>query len=286
MPSADPRSESLTVRRFSDARAFSGHVEPLLVRQERENNLLLGIVRGLVEKPNDGALMLAVEDTGRPVGVAVMTPPFKLVLSGGPATILPPLVGYLRANGIAIPGVLSTADMSDAFTAAWCGHDAGADKGLEIRLYALDAAPSATPTLGLLRAAAAEDIPLLRDWSAAFFAEAGLPASERDSFIARLADMVAVPRLWLWDNGGPVCMLGHTETTPRTARIGPVFTPPDVRGKGYATAAVTDLTRRLLAGGRTWCLLFADVDNPVSTAMYRRIGYEEICLFREYRFGP
>jgi predicted GNAT family acetyltransferase len=81
-------------------------------------------------------------------------------------------------------------------------------------------------------------------------------------------------------------MAAHTETTPRTARIGPVFTPPSLRGNGYASAAVAALTRRLLAAGRAWCLLFADTGNPISTGIYRRLGYEEVALFREYRFGP
>ena len=92
--------------------------------------------------------------------------------------------------------------------------------------------------------------------------------------------------MWLWTlEGRPVCMVGHSEMTPTTARIGPVYTPAPLRGRGYATAAVAELSRRLLAGGRTWCLLFADVANPTSTGIYRRLGYEEVCLFREYRFA-
>jgi predicted GNAT family acetyltransferase len=98
--------------------------------------------------------------------------------------------------------------------------------------------------------------------------------------------MIAVPRLWLWENGEPVCMLAHNETTVRTARIGPVFTPRAARGKGYATAAVSALTRRLLADGRAWCLLFADVANPTAMGMYGRIGYQEVGLYREYKFEP
>jgi predicted GNAT family acetyltransferase len=37
-------------------------------------------------------------------------------------------------------------------------------------------------------------------------------------------------------------------------------------------------------GGRSWCLLFADVENPTSTGLYRRLGFEDVCLYREYRF--
>lgn len=277
----------MKVRRYSDARAFGEYVGPVLMRQERENNVPLGIIRGLANTPNDAALMLAIEDSGHVISAAVMTPPFKLVLSSGPPAAAVTLAEHLRAEGIAVPGITAHAEMSDAFVSAWRRHDAGrVASGLGIKLYSLDTPPPRPPTLGTLRAATAAEIPLLRDWSTEFFADAGLPPDERDSFIASLDERIAVSRLWLWDNGGPVCMLGHTETTPRTARIGPVFTPRSVRGKGYATAAVSELTRRLLAGGRTWCLLFADVANPTSTDMYRRIGYEEVCLFREYMFDP
>jgi predicted GNAT family acetyltransferase len=277
----------MQARRFTDAAAFSACVRPLLMRQERENNVPLGIVRRLVDKPRDAALMIAIEDSDQPVCAAIMTPPFKLVLSSGPTAAVAPLVEHLRMEGIALPGVTSLAPMADAFAAAWRMHYAGRiDMLFEINLLALGVAPAAAAAPGALRAATAHDLPLLRDWATAFFAEVGFPASERDSFIADLGDRIAVARLWLWENGEPACMLGHTETTPRTARIGPVFTPRGTRGKGYATAAVSELTRRLLAGGRAWCLLFADVANPTSMGMYRRIGYEEVCLCREYRFGP
>jgi predicted GNAT family acetyltransferase len=196
---------------------------------------------------------------------------------------VPLLAERLRAGDIILPGVMSTAEMADAVAAAWRRPEAGI---FDTRLYSLDAPPPPGAARGVLRAAAAADIPLLRDWATAFFADVGLPSFEGEAFIARLEEMIAVPRLWLWDDDGPVCMVAHTETTPRTARIGPVYTPPGLRGKGYATAAVAALTRGLLAGGRTWCVLFADVANPTATELYRRLGYEEVCLFREYRLGP
>jgi predicted GNAT family acetyltransferase len=70
----------------------------------------------------------------------------------------------------------------------------------------------------------------------------------------------------------------------RAVRIGPVYTPRSHRGRGFASAAVAELSRRLLADGRSWCLLFADVENPTSMALYRRIGFADVCLYREYRF--
>jgi hypothetical protein len=216
-----------------------------------------------------------------------MTPPFKLVLSTGPAAVLAPLVDHPRADGIALPGIMSLAAMADAFAAAWAKHGPdGVERQFDIKLLALGTAPAATATPGLLRPATADDIALLRDWGAEFHDEVGFSAAERDSFVTRLDDMIAVRRLWLWEDGDPACMVAYTETTDRAARIGPVFTPHRRRGKGYATAAVSALTRRLLADGRAWCLLFADVSNPTSMGMYRRIGFQEVGLYREYKFGP
>ena len=57
--------------------------------------------------------------------------------------------------------------------------------------------------------------------------------------------------------------------------IGPVFTPPELRGHGYATTAVADLTRSLLAAGHRVCL-FTDQANPTSNAIYAGLGYRPV----------
>jgi uncharacterized protein len=277
----------MRVRRFTDPQAFNELIAVVLASQERENNLLLGIVRNLVEKPDAASHMVAVAAGTETVCAAVMTPPFNLVLSTGPASAVQALIDHLDEAAIRLPGVVSVAAMADAFASAWRRRDGTkVDLGIDMRLYALGTLPLVPPAPGALQAAAIADVPLLVEWSNAFFAEANMTAAERDFFIARLDEMIARPRLWLWTlEGRPVCMVAHSETTPRTARIGPVYTPAPLRGRGYATAAVAELSRRLLAGGRTWCLLFADVANATSTGIYRRLGYQEVCLFREYRFA-
>jgi GNAT superfamily N-acetyltransferase len=276
----------MRARRFTDPRAFNDRIAQALAPRERENNLLLGIVRGLTEKPDDQALMVAVEDGNEVACAAVMTPPFNVVVSTGPLAAMPPLLDHISALNIAVPGILSIAPVADSFVSAWRQRDPREiETGAEAKLYALGAEPRAAAARGSLRAATTAEAPLLADWATEFFIETGLGLAERDFFVARLDEMIAAPRLWLWEvDGRPACMVAHRETT-RTARIGPVYTPSPLRGNGYASAAVSELSRRLLAAGRAWCLLFADVANPTSTGIYRRLGYQEVCLFREYRFG-
>jgi predicted GNAT family acetyltransferase len=276
----------MRVQRYTEARAFNDRIVPALETAERENNLLLGAARRLARSPDDAAVMASVEAGETVIGVALLVPPFNLLISPVPGAALEALARQLQAWRIAIPGVMALAPVSVAFAMLWQRlQQCSAERGKDLQLLALGAAPRAPDVPGGLRAATAADIPVLTAWGGEFFPEVGLPAAERDLFVARLDEAIAAQRLWLWEaDGAPVSMLGYSETTARAARIGPVYTPRSRRGRGFASAAVAGLSRRLLAGGRSWCLLFADVENPTSTALYRRLGYEDVCLYREYLF--
>jgi hypothetical protein len=55
-------------------------------------------------------------------------------------------------------------------------------------------------------------------------------------------------------------------------------------GRGYASALVAELTRRLLEGGRDYCFLYTDLANPTSNRIYQQVGYERVCDSAEYAF--
>lgn len=88
----------------------------------------------------------------------------------------------------------------------------------------------------------------------------------------------------MWDDGQPVSLAGYSGPTPHGIRVGPVYTPPAQRGKGYASACVAALSRLLLDGGRAYCFLFTDMGNPTSNPIYQAIGYRPVCDVDEYRF--
>ena len=82
----------------------------------------------------------------------------------------------------------------------------------------------------------------------------------------------------MWEVGGQVVSLsGFGGPTPNGIRIGPVYTPPEHRGRGYATTLVADLSRHQLTGGRRLCFLHTDLANLTSNAIYVRIGYRRVC---------
>ncbi|MCA1694899.1 MAG: GNAT family N-acetyltransferase, partial [Actinobacteria bacterium] len=92
-------------------------------------------------------------------------------------------------------------------------------------------------------------------------------------------------RLWVWDDGGPVSAAGATIAVAGVARINFVYTPPTSRRRGYAGACVSALSARLLAKEAKTCALYAQLENPISNGIYRRIGYRPVKEILLYRFG-
>ena len=115
-----------------------------------------------------------------------------------------------------------------------------------------------------------------------------LPPAEVASARETAARLIARGTVFAWRvEGRPVSITGYQVTAPDGAggRVNLVFTPPEERGKGYASACVAQLSQRLLDGGWAYCLIFADQANPVSNAIYRRLGYVEIAKLRMFAFA-
>jgi predicted GNAT family acetyltransferase len=84
-------------------------------------------------------------------------------------------------------------------------------------------------------------------------------------------------RFWLWEDGGaPVSLVGGGSRTPNGVRIGPVYTPPEQRGRGYASSLTAAVSQRLLDEGRRFCFLYTNLANPTSNRIYLTIGYRPV----------
>jgi predicted GNAT family acetyltransferase len=120
-----------------------------------------------------------------------------------------------------------------------------------------------------------------------------LSAADRPDADAAARRWLEAPEreVWLWEDGpedgrAPVCMVGAGSPTRNGVRIGAVYTPPERRGRGYASALVAHVSASLLAAGRRFCTLYTDLDNPTSNRLYRRIGYRPVADVLHLRFEP
>jgi predicted GNAT family acetyltransferase len=96
--------------------------------------------------------------------------------------------------------------------------------------------------------------------------------------------MIEEGRLFFWDDSGPVSMAGLTRPTPHGISVSFVYTPPELRGRGYASAVVGRLSQRCLEEGRDFCTLYTDLSNPTSNSIYQRIGYRALADVTDLHF--
>jgi uncharacterized protein len=187
-----------------------------------------------------------------------------------------------------LPGVVGAVPEADGFADAWSAKTGAAARKVRAQgVYALERVQPLPPAAGRLRAATADDRPLLVHWLEAFRAEALPEAPPDDEQVARAIDhRLSSPDAGfvLWEDGEVVSMSGFGGLTPNGIRVGPVYTPTAVRGRGYATALVAELSANLLASGRRFCFLYTDLANPTSNRIYERIGYERVCESADIEF--
>ena len=282
----------MRVRRFEDPRSFLEAAAPLLSEDEPRHNLLYGIVDALIRRPETYlSFHLWVAGDDDPAAVAIQTPPYNLVLARprSPAA-LDALAGAVASDADAVPGVSGALPEAEEFARAWATRTGAAwSRRMSMGVYACRSALDVPTAAGTSRLAGPEDFDALHPLLVAF-AEEALTEPGRElarsvaTMRARLDDDPAVSGFWVREvEGRIVALSGHGGRTPTGIRIGPVYTPPGNRRRGYATALVHEQTAWLL-GTVASCFLYTDLANPTSNAIYRRIGYEQICDAVEIAF--
>jgi uncharacterized protein len=285
----------LLVDRPESVEAFLERAGAFLAAREAEHNLLLGICTAIQVTPelfaDDPPRFAVVTDgEGRVRGASLRTPPHNQVLSEvAEARVVDALVDSLRDEPV--PGVLGPKVAAARFAERWQAVTGrSARLVLEERIFRLDAVvPPDRPASGSWRLAAERDREVVADWLIAFVRETlpGDEAPDREDAVGAADRWIAgrYRRLYLWeDRGQVVSMVGAGGETPSGIRIGPVYTPPEGRGHGYATALTAAASQDQLDRGRRFCLLFTDLANPTSNKIYRAIGYRPVRDVDQYRF--
>ena len=258
-----------------------------VLADEARHNLILGIAATLRDNPelyDEQRLWLVLEDA-EVVGAALRTPPYNLVLGGGSTEAFDALAREVGQ----LPGAVGVVPEIDAFVAAYERvHGVRPEPRVKQGVYALDAVVPPPMPPGSPRPATAADRPLLVRWWGEFGVEA-LGALEQDEEQNRrnVDHRLGTPGngIALWEvRDEPVSVVGYGSPTPSGVRIGPVYTPREHRGHGYATALTAYVSAEQLAGGRDFCFLYTDLSNPTSNKIYVEIGYRRVCDAIQYAF--
>jgi RimJ/RimL family protein N-acetyltransferase len=221
---------------------------------------------------------------GNPGGAVLRTPPFGYVASDLPAEAARAFADVLLDARSGLDGreIGMPVSVFEPFAAAWRARTGNAPRVTErTRLYRLAelVAPDPAPA-GRARLAEDADVPLVARFLEEFWTElehaqpAGAALDPRRVARARVDEGA----FWLWCDaaGHAVSLAGHAPIVAGAGRVGPVYTPKAERGRGYAGAATAAVSRALLEAGAAQVLLFTDLANPTSNALYQRIGYRPV----------
>ena len=266
-------------QRVTGAAEFRERAGPLLEADELRHSIPLGVLARIERGGRYAAHHLwLVEDCGRVVACGMMTPPFHLLVAGQGGEALDELVATVRGDGVAVPGVTGFGPETEEFAARWASASgATISPVMSMRMYATSEVASVPEAEGGMRVAGEADRALLSGWAHAFALETGL--REGPAEIARSVEgrVGADPGIVIWEAAGvPVTLAGATVSSPGIARVGPVYTPPEHRRRGYATSLVAAWTRELLRRGMRRCALFTDLANPTSNSIYQAVGYRPV----------
>ncbi len=309
----------MKVRLIDSPAEFLETALPFLGADEARHNLILGLASTLDEfetalgtdlslSPTRSHLYVdhrlwLVENAGNVVGAALRTPPRGLVL-GRPATD-EALLALVDAIDDDLPGVVGARPEVEVFSDLWA-RKTGTTPHVKVEhgIYSLSTVESVPKPDGRSRLATPHDRPLLVEWWKEFAIEAVHDDMPDLDDIARSVDYrlevetalgtdlsLSPTRshrgFLLWEDSEIVVSLaGYGGRTPNGIRIGPVYTPPEQRGRGYASALVAALSAERLDAGNRFCFLYTDLANATSNAIYRRIGYEQVCESAEIEFSP
>ena len=293
--------------RFSaDVRSYALRVRALLAADPVSHTLALTVLddglagRGL-ERPVPPFGWFELAAGGAVVGAVSGLPSGELLLAEVPASTVPPLVRALRAATVSVPGVVGEPAAVDEFARLWTrtadrsvrpvGEGGGGPgrrdvvPGVHWRLYRLAELRAPALAVGSARRAGPADEVLVANWYAAFQRDAGTAPVDVEP-VAR--DHVAHGLVWLWvdEAGEPAALACRSRMVAGMVRLGPIYTPPARRRRGYGAAATWACTAAALRSGAEAVVLLVDQDNAEANRLYRRLGYRPVLDHRLVRFVP
>ena len=272
------------VTRHADPDAFLAAVAPMTARGEASASFFSGWAHMMKIAPPvaDERVYLATCTGEGVLGAAIQRDAGPVIVGESDAAATAAFADDLACEWPQLQGVVGAEAGCAAFAQRWQVLT-GRAHALRVRLrqHMLTAVEDVPPAPGAPRAATDADIEWLVAGQTAFIAELDITDSP-ERMRAMMPGRVALGHFWIWDDPEPAAYAGFSDAAPDFARVAPVYTLPERRGRGYATALVAALSRELLARGKRRLFLTTDAANPTSNAIYARIGYRpqnEDCHF-------
>ena len=283
----------MRAQRFDDVDAYLVAVQPMLRADVVRHTVPLLALRGYRLGSFRGAppVFLAGYDGDTLVGLAMRTHPWPVVVLVAPDVrdrdrVAGELGRAVAELGTALTGQAfsgPTADIAPA-AAAWTKRTGVALRtSMQLMLHRLEQFEPAPPTVGSARRAGLADLDLLVRWQDEF---AWLVHPEQrhrpdPDGVRRSLDNGAMWMIWSDPDGRPVSLAVAGAVVAGCSRIAPVYTPREFERHGYGTAVTSAAVQTARAVGAGEVILFTDLANPTSNAIYHQLGFRPVERFVE-----
>jgi GNAT superfamily N-acetyltransferase len=278
---------STTVNSTGDPVEFKATVFPFLQKDPVLNTQVLsnvdGRIRGIMHDP-EPPLFVSLHEGGEVVGAVVCTASRGIVMGMLADDLVPPLVNAVAGLFPGASSVEGTTTAGPIFAELFAARIGKSFQEVRrTRLYRLvtfvDQKAAGTPRLATMA-----DIEVTKELTGGYSIAMGRDESP-DVAQNWVRGRIELGRLWLWeDEGRAVSLVGRQGEVFGATRIGPVYTPAEFRGQGYASALTAHVTRQILDTGSEACL-FTDLANPTSNKIYASIGYRPVVDFIGFSFS-
>ena len=284
---------SMDVKTYLKAADFISVNGELLQSDEVRYGLIYGIARRVVVNPHyygkENPWFCTVGDSSRISALAWRTPPHPVGLAwntGDPEEAVPLLIEAVRSYWQEIPGVTGHREVTDPFAESWsktCGNSIQSTMAQHI--YRLDSVKNVPSVPGRLRLAVSADKDLISSWFHAMAIEV-FGESYRIRPLGNATPRIEKGEIYLWEDAGkPVSIVGKGRPTDHGMSVAPVYTPPELRRQGYATACVAGVCQDILKSGYDFCTIYTDLSNPTSNSIYLKVGFKPVCDSVLYTFS-
>ena len=270
-------SDALTVHATTDAAVFMKGIADLVDSEPVLTSVVATNAVRAIDDPQrfEDPYWVWMEDPdARPVAAAIHTPPHPPHLAAKDRAAGVALADHLAESGRSISGIGGMRPVAEAFADRWARLRACRVKTtMHQGVYEATAVTAPTAVPGSCRTSTVSDVRLLNEWAQGFIADTGEPAPATEDAVT---DKVVDGAMWLWEHDGEsVSMAYASPPAGGVSRVSWVYTPPQHRRHGYASAVVATVTQAQLDAGNR-CMLYTDLSNSTSNAIYQAVGYRRV----------
>ncbi|MGH3779693.1 MAG: GNAT family N-acetyltransferase [Pseudonocardiaceae bacterium] len=272
----------MDVRLHHGLAEFAALTRPLLAADPVHHSIALTVLALLLRVPegDEGPpVLVSARREGVLVAAALCTPPREMLVSGVPALCAGAVIEVLAPRHSHLSGAVGPRSETEAFAQSWSARTgASVHERMAQRVFALGRLTPPGGVPGAARRAGASDLELLAQWRQDFADEAtGGLRGHGTALQQVMRSLAAGAAALLWEVGGqPLAWASATAPVVGMSRIGPVYTPPQYRGHGYGSAVTAAAADWALQASAKHVVLSTDLANPISNAIYPRIGFRPV----------